>query len=107
MPKATASGDERSQAALDSTAPQTGGRLGYVDTLRVVVIAGVFLVHVSEVFNPWDEWHITNDVRSRLIGEIAVVMAPWIMPLVMLLAGVSAWHSLRTRTNGTYTSASA
>jgi len=79
-----------------------GTRLVYVDNLRALVIGLVFLVHIAQVFNPWDEWHITNDVRSRAVGEIAVVLAPWIMPLVMLLAGVSAWYSLQHRTNGEY-----
>ena len=79
-----------------------GTRLVYVDNLRALVIGLVFLVHVAQVFNPWDEWHITNDVRSRAVGEVAVVLAPWIMPLVMLLAGVSARYSLHHRTNGEY-----
>ena len=78
------------------------GRLHYVDNLRALLIVAVFVVHVAQVFNPWDEWHITNAVRSRPIGEVAVLLAPWIMPLVMLLAGVSAWHSLRHRTNAEY-----
>lgn len=91
-----------SEAVRGPARAETDGRLTYVDDLRVAVIVGVFLVHVSEVFNPWDEWHIANGERSRLIGEIAVSMAPWIMPLVMLLAGVSAWYSLRTRTNRAY-----
>ena len=62
----------------------------------------VVLVHVAEVFNPWDEWHITNAERSRWVGEIAVLAAPWVMPLVMLLAGVGAAFSLRTRSNLSY-----
>lgn len=77
-------------------------RLWYVDTLRVHVIVLVLVIHVCEVFNPWDEWHITNASRSRLIGEVAVLLAPWIMPLVMLLAGVSAWFALPKRKNGAY-----
>jgi glucans biosynthesis protein C len=54
------------------------------------------------VFNPFDEWHITAPERSKLLGEVAVVFAPWIMPLFMLLAGVSAWFSLARRTNAAY-----
>ena len=77
-------------------------RLRYVDALRVYAIALVFLIHVCEVFNPWDEWHITNPERSRVLGEVVVLMAPWIMPLVMLLAGVSAWFALPTRDNASY-----
>jgi hypothetical protein len=59
-------------------------------------------VHVAEVFNPWDDWHIANAERSRLAGEIAALAAPWVMPLVMLLAGVGAAYSLRARSNGAY-----
>lgn len=77
-------------------------RVQYVDTLRAATIALVFLVHVCEVFNPWDEWHITNEPRSRVIGEVAVLAAPWAMPLMMLLAGVSAWYSLSHRDNAAY-----
>ena len=91
--------------ALDTAMPSDrtqDGRLVYVDNLRALLIVAVFFVHVAEVFNPWDEWHITNAVRSRAVGEVAVVLASWIMPLVMLLAGVSAWYSLRHRSNGDY-----
>ncbi len=77
-------------------------RLVYVDRLRVLAVAGVFLIHICEVFNPWDEWHITSLERSRAAGEVVALMAPWIMPLFMLLAGVSAFYSLRRRGNGDY-----
>jgi hypothetical protein len=77
-------------------------RLVYVDWLRVLAVAGVFVIHVCEVFNPWDQWHITNGERSRVLGEIVVLMAPWIMPLFILLAGVSAWYSLERRSNAAY-----
>jgi hypothetical protein len=54
------------------------------------------------VFNPWDEWHISNPERNRWAGEVAVIAAPWVMPLVMLLAGVGAAFSLRARSNLAY-----
>ncbi len=82
--------------------PLVGPRLVYVDRLRVFAVLAVFIIHVCEVFNPWDEWHITAPVRSRILGEIVVVLAPWIMPLFMLLAGVSAYYSLGRRKNGEY-----
>jgi glucans biosynthesis protein C len=82
--------------------PPTAERLIYVDQLRMLAVAGVFLIHVCEVFNPFDDWHIANAERSRLAGEVAVTMAPWIMPLFMLLAGVSAWYSLERRGNAAY-----
>lgn len=82
--------------------PKPADRVQYVDAIRVWAIGLVFLAHVAEVFNPWDEWHITNAERSRAAGEIAVFVAPWVMPIIMLLAGVSAWYSLRHRSNGVY-----
>jgi acyltransferase-like protein len=72
-------------------------RLAYVDAIRLTALGLVFLGHVSEIFNPWDEWHITNTQRSRVAGEVAVFVAPWVMPMIMLLAGVSTWYSLRSR----------
>ena len=90
-------------AARDHAAgPPAGARLWYVDALRVYVIVLVFVIHVLEPFNPWDEWHITDAGRSRVLGEVVVLMAPWIMPLVMLLAGVSAWYALPKRDNAAY-----
>ena len=77
-------------------------RVAWIDWLRLLALAGVFVVHVSQVFNPWDAWHVTNAERSRVVGEAAVLFAPWVMPLLMLLAGVGAWHSLAHRTNAQY-----
>lgn len=77
-------------------------RLVYVDWLRVLAVIGVFVIHVCEPFNPWDEWHVSNAVRSPAAGEVVVLMAPWIMPLFMLLAGVSAWHALQRRDTRRY-----
>ncbi|HET7188272.1 MAG TPA: acyltransferase, partial [Gemmatimonadaceae bacterium] len=77
-------------------------RLLYVDSMRVYGVLLVLVIHVAEVFNPWDEWHISNAQRSGIVGEVVVLMAPWIMPLMMLLAGVSTWYSLRRRGNGHY-----
>lgn len=94
-----------SDAPVTTLRPSDPGehdRLYYVDAIRVLAIALVILAHIAEVFNPWDEWHITNPERSRAAGEIAVFVAPWVMPIVMLLAGVSAWYSLGRRDNAAY-----
>jgi glucans biosynthesis protein C len=74
-------------------------RLVYVDWLRFLAVLGLVAIHASQVFNPWDEWHITNRERDPILGELAVLTAPWIMPLLMLLSGITAWHSLLHRTN--------
>lgn len=73
-----------------------------VDWLRVVAIAAVFAVHVAQVYTPWQEWHIQSPERSELLGEIALLVWPWVMPLFMLLAGSGAWFSLGKRSDGAY-----
>lgn len=82
--------------------PASRPRLVYVDQLRVLALLGVFVIHVCSPFDPWDAWHVTSADRSRLLGEVVALMAPWIMPLFMLLAGVSAWYSLQHRSNAQY-----
>jgi hypothetical protein len=67
--------------------------------LRVVGLVAVFCIHVAEVFNPWDVWHIQNDERSKWAGEVVLFLAPWVMPMFMLVAGASAAHSLARRSN--------
>ncbi len=84
-----------------SSSPGTERRAD-IDWLRMVGLAGVFLVHAAEPFNPWDEWHITFERRSWLLGELVVFFAPWVMPLFMFLAGGSACIALGRRTNRAY-----
>ena len=84
------------------TAEPAGQRLLYVDALRVVALGGVFVVHVAQVFNPADDWHIQNPERAPWAGALAALMAPWIMPLFFVLAGIGAWYSLAARSNRQY-----
>lgn len=94
---------EAPSGAPTVASPDAGAtRLVYVDWLRVLAVIGVFVIHVCEPFNPWDEWHVRNAARIPLAGEVVVLMAPWIMPLFMLLAGVSAWYALQRRDTARY-----
>ena len=95
---------ENYQPAALRQPPEFGSatRVAYVDWLRVLALLGVFVIHAVSPFNPWDHWHIRSPERSRLLGAVVVFMAPWIMPLFMMLAGTSAWYSLRRRSNVEY-----
>jgi fucose 4-O-acetylase-like acetyltransferase len=73
-----------------------------IDILRVVAMLVVLVVHSAEPFNPWDDWHVRSPERSRWLGELVLFLAPWVMPLFMLLAGASAWHSLGRRSARAY-----
>jgi surface polysaccharide O-acyltransferase-like enzyme len=68
-----------------------------IDRLRVIGMAAVFAIHVSFVFVPWAPWHVQSRDRSAALGQVVLALAPWVMPLFMLLAGESAYYSLRKR----------
>lgn len=65
-----------------------------IDRLRVIAVLLVFVVHVCQVFSPLGPWLIQDPETSLLLGQITAFMAPWIMPIFMLLAGAGAWYSL-------------
>lgn len=73
-----------------------------IDRLRVIAVFLVFVVHVFQVFSPMGDWHIMDRERSIVLGQVTGFMAPWIMPLFMLLAGSAAWYSLRKHPPGRY-----
>jgi glucans biosynthesis protein C len=62
----------------------------------------VFVVHIFQVFSPMGPWHIQDRETSLLLGQLTVFVAPWLMPLFMLLAGSGTWYSLRKRPGGPY-----
>lgn len=73
-----------------------------LDWLRVAGMVLVFSIHVAQPYNPWDFWHIQSPERTKWLGAFVLVLAPWVMPLFMLLAGASTAYALRKRTNLEY-----
>jgi glucans biosynthesis protein C len=73
-----------------------------IDVLRVAAMVSVFAAHAAQPFNPWDTWHVQSPERSKWLGELVLFLAPWVMPLFVLLAGLSAWHSLSKRSAREY-----
>lgn len=73
-----------------------------LDWLRVAGMVLVFSIHVAEPYNPWDLWHIQSPERTKWLGAFVLVLAPWVMPLFMLLAGASSAYALGRRTNLQY-----
>lgn len=79
-----------------------GERRPEIDLLRVVALTAVFAAHAAQPFNPWDAWQVQSPEQSKWLGELVLFFAPWVMPLFVLLAGASAWHSLGRRSAGEY-----
>jgi glucan biosynthesis protein C len=81
---------------------QAGGRVYYIDWLRVIAMLSVFLFHSARFFDVFSDWHVRNS--STWIGGTIIVgfMNPWIMPLFFVLAGASTYYSLKSRSAGQY-----
>ena len=77
-------------------------RLNYLDWLRVIAIFGVFLIHVSDIFNDI-KFEIKNAEQSSTITMIQGFFYPWGMPLFFLLAGAGSYFALRRRSAAEFT----
>jgi glucan biosynthesis protein C len=79
-------------------APRLSVRLHYLDTLRVLAVFMVFLLHAAVPFTMMD-WQVNNAETSMAASVFFIAfLAPWGMPFFFLLAGATAWFSLRRRT---------
>jgi peptidoglycan/LPS O-acetylase OafA/YrhL len=76
----------------------TPARLYYLDWIRVVVIAGVFVGHTMLVFSGLP-WLITSEEHLVLVTAPLLAIGNQIaMPLLFLVSGAATWFSLRKRT---------
>lgn len=72
-------------------------RVHYVDWLRVIAIAGVFLYHTTRAFDT-SEWHVKNPETSATVDALQFVFVTFGIPVFFLLAGAAARSALRSRT---------
>ena len=77
-------------------------RLFYLDWLRVIAIMGVFLAHVTDVFNTVG-FEIKNAEQSEFITIIQGFFYPWTMPLFFFIAGAGSYFALRHRSAREFT----
>ncbi len=82
--------------------PQAPARLHYLDTLRVLAVAMVFVFHVFRPFNVTD-WMVMNDTTSPVAIAFEALVGPFGMPFFFLLSGAGTWFALRRRTPRQYT----
>jgi peptidoglycan/LPS O-acetylase OafA/YrhL len=76
-------------------------RLHYLDTLRVLAVATVFVFHAFRPFNVTD-WLVMNDETSPIAIAFQALVGPWGMPFFFLLSGAGTWFALRRRTPRQY-----
>ncbi len=77
-------------------------RINYIDNLRTIMIFLLIPYHLAMAYNIWGEPNYIFLEGNKAISSIVVFMAPWFMPAMFLLAGVSACFSLKKRTGSAF-----
>jgi glucans biosynthesis protein C len=70
-------------------------RIHYLDWLKVLIVYGIVLFHVSLVFM-YGSWLVSNHQRSLILSAFAAFTFPWGIPAMFLIAGADAWFGLRS-----------
>ncbi|MEU8614176.1 acyltransferase family protein, partial [Actinoplanes sp. NPDC048791] len=78
----------------------TPGRRPALDTLRIVVVYGLVFFHAALVFDASDDYYIKNEETTGATTVLAGLAVVWAMPLLFLVAGIGARHSIRRRGAG-------
>src|SRR5687767_12733927 len=71
-----------------------------LDTLRAVVVIGLVFFHSSLVFETGGDFYVRNAETTGLTTIFAALCVIWAMPLLFLVSGLGAWHSLHSRGAG-------
>jgi glucans biosynthesis protein C len=88
---------------MDSPTPtaSTGRRRKDLDLIRIAVVGGLVLYHTACVFVP-GEFYVSNQPTSFGMTLLVFFTKLWAMPLLFIVAGAGAWHSLERRTVGAF-----
>jgi glucan biosynthesis protein C len=72
-------------------------RIHYLDWLKVLIVYGILIFHVSLVFTT-QTWLVSNHDRSRALSAFAGFCFPWGIPAMFLIAGADAYFGTRSAT---------
>ncbi|MFH8658933.1 acyltransferase family protein [Streptomyces afghaniensis] len=92
-----AAGTESPRAALPER------RRPELDAMRMLVVIGLVFFHSALVFATEGDFYVTNTETTEAITVIAGFGVVWAMPLLFLISGLGAWHSLQRRGAGIFT----
>lgn len=76
------------------------GRRGELDVLRALVVLGLVFFHTALVFSPDDDFYVKNARTTDAVTVLAGFGVVWAMPMLFLVAGLGARHSIRRRGPG-------
>ena len=72
-------------------------RLYFVDNLRSLLVLLLIFYHLAMAYNCWGEPNYIHLGATSGISDVITIISPWYMPLLFLLAGISASFSLKKR----------
>ncbi|GGY35411.1 acyltransferase family protein [Streptomyces djakartensis] len=73
-----------------------------LDAMRMLVVIGLVFFHSALVFATEGDFYVRNAETTEVITVIAGFGVVWAMPLLFLISGLGAWHSLQRRGAGTF-----
>ena len=77
-------------------------RVHYVDNLRWITISLLVLYHACMAYNTWGEKNYIFFKDIKPLAFIIVLISSWFMPLMFVLAGISASYSISKRGYGSF-----
>ncbi len=85
---------------MEARPPARSERRPELDALRALVVVGLVFFHSSLVFEPDGDFYVRDAQSTELTTIFAGLCVVWAMPLLLLVAGLGSWHSLRRRGAG-------
>ncbi|WP_062353760.1 acyltransferase family protein [Herbidospora yilanensis] len=79
---------------------RTSTRRPELDLIRTVVVFALIFAHAALVFDAEDDFYVKNADTTSVTMIIAGFLVIWAMPMLFLVSGVAAFHSLRKRGAG-------
>ena len=70
-----------------------------IDNLRNITILFLFPVHTFMIWNDFGSSFYIWQGGNRVLSTLIVLINPWFMPFLFVLAGISARYALQKRTN--------
>lgn len=74
-------------------------RKHWIDNLRNLTILLLFPVHTFMIWNDFGSRFYIWQGENKLLSTFIVLVNPWFMPILFVLAGMSARYALESRTN--------
>lgn len=74
-------------------------RKHYIDNLRNLTILLLFPVHTFMIWNNFGSGFYIWQGENKLLSTLIVLVNPWFMPILFVLAGMSARYALDKRSN--------